>query len=178
MNIRNARYLVDGRIDCEIEHPQFGWIPFTASADDPEEHGRAIFAAAQAGDVAAYVAATPAPTSQDVNRERDRRIAADFEFQGNMYQRDRVSLQRITGAATLAGFAVARGARTGDLEWAGNGAFGWIASDNTITPMDAHTCFAFGQAAAAVETRLIFAAKQLRGMDPIPADFADDKWWQ
>lgn len=122
---------------------------------------------------------TPPPISAaNVNRERDRRLAADFEFQGKMYQRDPTSLQRITGAATLAGFAVARGARTGDLEWAGNGAFGWIASDNTITPMDAQTCFAFGQAAAVVETRLIFAAKQLRSMKPIPADFADDKWWQ
>ena len=114
-----------------------------------------------------------------VNLERDRRLAADFEFQGKMYQRDTVSLQRITGAATLAGFAIAAGAQAGNLRWANQDQdFGWIASDNTITPMDAQTCFAFGQAAANVETRLIFRAKVLRGMDPIPADYADDKWWQ
>lgn len=40
---RNACYIEGGRIDCEIEHPVFGWIPFTASPDDPEAHGRAIF---------------------------------------------------------------------------------------------------------------------------------------
>lgn len=34
MNYRNAKTLVDGRIDCEIEHPAYGWIPFTADAAD------------------------------------------------------------------------------------------------------------------------------------------------
>jgi len=48
VNIRNCRAIVDGRIDCEIEHPVFGWIPFTADANDVEPHGRAIHAAALA----------------------------------------------------------------------------------------------------------------------------------
>ena len=43
MDVRNAKFTKNGAIDCEIEHPQFGWIPFTASPDDVEEHGRAIF---------------------------------------------------------------------------------------------------------------------------------------
>lgn len=119
------------------------------------------------------------PSAFDVNTERDRRLAADFEFQGKLYQRDRVSLQRITGAATLAGFAIGQGAQPGNLRWANaEQDFGWIASDNTVTPMDAQTCFAFGQAAANVETRIVFAAAALRAMDPIPDDFADDRWWQ
>lgn len=42
---RNARYLVDGRVDCEILHPAFGWVPFTADPNDVELHGRTIFAA-------------------------------------------------------------------------------------------------------------------------------------
>jgi hypothetical protein len=55
--MRNAVYLEDGRINCEIEHPQFGWMPFTASPDDPEQHGRDVFAALEASnDVAPYVA--------------------------------------------------------------------------------------------------------------------------
>ncbi|MBQ2262711.1 MAG: hypothetical protein II336_15235 [Loktanella sp.] len=113
-----------------------------------------------------------------VNSERDRRLAADFEFQGKMYQRDQVSITRISGAATLAGFAVGAGAQPGDLRWANpDRDFGWIAMDNTITPMDAHTAFAFGQAAANVETDLIFAAKSVREMDPIPDNFTDDVWW-
>lgn len=36
MNYRNAKYLENGWIDCEIEHPVLGWIPFTC---DPEDKG-------------------------------------------------------------------------------------------------------------------------------------------
>lgn len=134
---------------------------------------------AKTGDVTIIEGPELPPDNSDVNRERDRRLAADFEFRGKLYQRDPTSLQRITGAATLAGFAIAAGSQPGNLRWANpESDFGWIASDNTITPMDAQTCFAFGQAAAAVETRLIFRAKELRGMDPIPDDYTDDSWWQ
>lgn len=36
-NYRNPKYCRDGiRIDCEIEHPEYGWIPFTC---DPEDTG-------------------------------------------------------------------------------------------------------------------------------------------
>lgn len=44
MDYRNAVFIADGRIDCEIDHPKFGWIPFTASPGDPEEFGRELFA--------------------------------------------------------------------------------------------------------------------------------------
>lgn len=115
---------------------------------------------------------------QNVMQERDRRLEADFEFNGKMFQRDSKSLDRITGAATLAGFAIANGAQPGDLRWANPARdFGWIASDNTVVPMDAQTTFQFGQVAAGIETSIVFAAKALREMDPIPEDFADDKWW-
>lgn len=45
MKIRNAKHLPDGMIFCEINHPEFGWIPYNASADDPETvqiYGRII----------------------------------------------------------------------------------------------------------------------------------------
>jgi len=45
--IRNARPLPDGGVDCEILHPAFGWIPFTARDSDPEPHGKAIHAEAE-----------------------------------------------------------------------------------------------------------------------------------
>jgi hypothetical protein len=47
---RNARFTADGRIDLEIEHPVYGWIPFTADPNDVEEHGRQLFEAAYRGD--------------------------------------------------------------------------------------------------------------------------------
>jgi len=40
--LRNPAPLEDGRIDCEMEHPTYGWIPFTADANDPEEAARVV----------------------------------------------------------------------------------------------------------------------------------------
>ena len=47
MQFRNPTFTASGAIDCEIKHPTYGWIPFTASETDVEEHGRAIFASAK-----------------------------------------------------------------------------------------------------------------------------------
>lgn len=183
MNWRNPSCNAFGSIDCEIEHPQFGWIPFTASSDDIEPHGRELFEALK--DIAApHVPPPPDPAAElaalreAISAERDRRLALDFAFQGVMYQRDSKSLQRIAGAAQMAALAVAAGAQPGDLHWHGaEPPFGWIASDDSVTPMDAPTVIAFAKAAAARETALIFAARALRQMDPVPEDFAQDRWW-
>lgn len=56
MKINNPIFTNDGRIDVEIEHPVYGWIPFTASESDTEGHGRAIYAAALAAGPASYKA--------------------------------------------------------------------------------------------------------------------------
>lgn len=61
MLIRNPIYTADGRIDCEIEHPIHGWVPFTADPNDVEEHGRLIHADALAMGPAPYVAPPPRP---------------------------------------------------------------------------------------------------------------------
>jgi hypothetical protein len=55
-------------IDCEITTSQFGdeVLPFTASSNDVEPHGRAIFAdivAGKYGEIAAYVPPPPPPTA-------------------------------------------------------------------------------------------------------------------
>jgi len=50
MQIRNLKYNTFGTVDMEIEHPTYGWIPFTASPDDTEKYGRELYAAAIAGD--------------------------------------------------------------------------------------------------------------------------------
>lgn len=41
--VRNAERLPDGRIDCEINHSRYGWIPITA---DPEDRATAPLHAA------------------------------------------------------------------------------------------------------------------------------------
>jgi hypothetical protein len=34
MEYRNAKHLSGNRIDCEINHPSYGWIPFTCDLSD------------------------------------------------------------------------------------------------------------------------------------------------
>jgi len=43
MEYRNAQYNAFGTIDCEINHPIYGWIPFTADPNDVEPFGREMF---------------------------------------------------------------------------------------------------------------------------------------
>lgn len=44
MNFRHAAFNAFGSVDCEIDHPRYGWIPVTAAPDDPQTAG--LFAAA------------------------------------------------------------------------------------------------------------------------------------
>jgi len=49
MKYRNAKFTAQPNvIDCEIKHPVYGWIPFTADPNDVEPLGAEVFNAAQA----------------------------------------------------------------------------------------------------------------------------------
>ena len=63
MEFRNAQYNQFGTIDCEINHPGYGWIPFTADPNDVEPLGAVVFEAAKDG-AAPYVA-PPEPTPEE-----------------------------------------------------------------------------------------------------------------
>lgn len=113
-----------------------------------------------------------------VTIERDRRIVAGFDFAGHRFQSRAEDRENIAGASTAAFAAIVGGAVAGDYGWHGGDTdFAWIAADNTLVPMDAQTTFALGRAAMAHKQGLIFAARALKDMTPIPADFADDQYW-
>jgi len=115
---------------------------------------------------------------EDVNAERDQRIAAGISFNGTLFGSDPRSIQNITGAGSLAGLAVGAGAKAGDLLWMGGTTpFAWIAADNTAVPMDAPTMFAFSQAAFRHVAGITFAARALKDMPTIPQDFRNAKYW-
>jgi hypothetical protein len=154
----------------------------TIVAADPIPAGYVgtILSVVVTGGIPKYVWATSAQvvTSDEVNAERDRRISTGFLFFGKSYAMDDASKARITGAATLAGFALAGGAQVGNYRWhGGTSDFVWIADDNTLTPMDAPTCFGFGQAAAAWETKCIFACRAIKEMSSVPANYTDNSYW-
>lgn len=68
MDYRNPVYTVDGRITCEIDHPHYGWIPFTADGNDVEALGVLVFdLITEQGDAAQYVPELPQVASSDPN---------------------------------------------------------------------------------------------------------------
>ena len=66
MDYRNARFNVAGGIDCEIDHPELGWIPFTA---DPADTGAEFDVAslyAEMGPHAAPYVPPPEPSAEEL----------------------------------------------------------------------------------------------------------------
>ena len=64
MQVKNPSYNAVGTIDLEIDHPTYGWIPFTAALDDTEALGKELYAKAIAGDygtIAPYIEPPPLP---------------------------------------------------------------------------------------------------------------------
>lgn len=86
MNYRNARYIDATRIDCEIQHEKFGWIPYTldpADTDQTINNDNLLAAMSANGDVAAYVAPTQdeldAQSAAAVRAERDMKLATEVD---------------------------------------------------------------------------------------------------
>ena len=84
MNARNPQRNAFGSIDLEIEHSEYGWIPFTASPSDPA--GAQIYADAEAGQfgpVAPYVEPTPPeptpPTQEQIDAMRKAAYQAEAD---------------------------------------------------------------------------------------------------
>lgn len=120
----------------------------------------------------------PPPSANEVDAERDRRIAAGFTFGGKSYQSRPDDRENIAGSSTAALAAMVNGAQPGNYRWhGGDSDFVWIAADNSLTTMDAQTMFTFGQAAMAHKQAHIFAARALKDAEPIPADYADNIHW-
>ena len=80
MDIRNPQYNAFGTIDCEVNHPTLGWIPFTATSEDYPE----IFQAAEKMQPAPYVPTPVAKEQQQANRAKAYKNEADplfFKYQ-------------------------------------------------------------------------------------------------
>ena len=148
MEYRNAQYNADGvTIDCEVNDATMGWVPFTASPNDPEPHGRDLHAQIVAdGEAAAYVAPDPEPVpAQLVKDEAYRRIVAIVP---EWKQRN------LTAQAAIL-------ADKGRANWTTDELAAWDAGE------------ALWARVAAIRT----ASNDIEAMDPIPQDFDDDSYW-
>ncbi len=144
-------------------------------ADPANVDYAAYLAWVSAGNTAQVVVRSLSP--DDVDRERDRRLGA-FVFGGVEYDFDTASRALIGKARGSALPAILAGAQVGDYRWADiDNDFGWIDKANEYNLMDAHTCLAFGNAAASWEGRHIIAGRVIKNMTPIPANYASNDWW-
>ena len=124
IQIRNPIYIVPDRsiIDCEIEHPVYGWIPFTANPNDSEPIGKDVFnacVAGVAGPVAPYIAHIPSPNQNKAEAER-RLAATDWVNQPDVY--DPANTPHLTNHDAFLAYrsqvrAIAVNPVEGNLDW-------------------------------------------------------------
>ena len=173
MEFRNPVFNALGTIDCEVNHPVYGWIPFTAGPDDPASEDIYEAAAVTAGP---YVPPPPAAlTAVDVDAERDRRILSGASFTVTGYANpirlagDPVTRANLADVAVMAQVQIAAGNGTATLVWRDEDN-----TDHTLTFVQVLELFGLG---FAFFNAVWTAAWPLKDADPIPADYTDDSYW-
>jgi len=105
MNYKNAKYNANGTIDCEIEHPVYGWIPTTLSATDPENSE--LFAVVDADPTTApYVQSlADAKTEKlaEIESAYNAAIVAAVPYLGTTFEADEYSQNLITRVLVASG---------------------------------------------------------------------------
>ena len=84
MNYQSPKLLENGWIECEIEHPEYGWIPFTC---DPNDTGALFDTAAFFAEMQPHAAPYVPPTQEELDAmaaaqvrvERDRKLATEVD---------------------------------------------------------------------------------------------------
>lgn len=150
---------------------------FVLNADG--EAVRVTLSAADEASQRAQWAANAVPTPAQVNAERDRRIVNNFVFGGKSYRLNADDKADIIAFGARAKFAVLAGFAAGDLFWGVDPTKpkGFIATDNSTVAMDAPTASAFADAADLWYEGHRKAARTIKNISPIPADFAADSRW-
>ena len=114
----------------------------------------------------------------EVNVERDRRTGAGFYYGSYKFDWDAATKSRVTGAASLAGFAIGAGAQLDDLRWhSGDTDFVWILQDNSVLSLDAQGMFEVAQVAMAHEAAHVFAGRAIKQSETTPVDLRDNALW-
>lgn len=159
MKFRNAKFNAAGSINCEIEHPKYGWIPFAATANDPAAHGREIHAAALASGPEPYADTRTledlrASKNAAINAARLKANQSHFTFAGKQIAVDQLSRSDIDAAHGL--ILAMQSLPPG---WPG----GWKAISNEFVPIpDAPTWLAFYGAMVAQGTANFEKAQALK----------------
>lgn len=105
MQYRNAKVINGGLIDCEINHPAYGWIPFTADpADTGAQFDVAALYAKMSADPALRAYSPPtlaelrAAKLSELAEVRWTRETAGVTYNGHTFATDGTSQTKIVGA--------------------------------------------------------------------------------
>ena len=172
MNWKNAKWNGSGGIDLEVEHPEHGWLPYTALDQSGEVQMQEIYDAALASDPAPYD--QPAPTGADVNEERERRImvGATFDITGHgpiRLQGDPGTIQNLDSLALKANLMIAQGQ--------GSAVTSYRDADNIVHDITQSQVLEMWSKAGAYIEGCYSASWTLKDNPPIPVDYADDIHW-
>ncbi|MBM1872929.1 hypothetical protein [Pseudosulfitobacter pseudonitzschiae] len=153
-------------LNCTVTFEGVGAVPFTATADDTEAHGREIFERAGNGDfgaIQAYV--VPATTEAQIRAEGARRlrlIAAAYTAE----ERETWATQ-VDEANALAADPEADVPLISAL----------AAADGVTVAQMAGFIMANKNAFTAASAAILAAQRTLIAMDPIPSDYTDNTHW-
>ena len=112
---RNIIYNAHDTVDMEIDHPTYGWIPFTADPNDSEQLGEDLYAAAIAGTlgaIAPYVQSLADAQSQQLTLMDSSYVAAvtaPIAYMTTTFQADQASQDLIAAVLTASGGALPTG---------------------------------------------------------------------
>lgn len=158
--IENPRFTEAGQISAT-----FDGVQMIIPDDMSNRHRREIEELGVT--IAAYV--PPAPTNDDVNAERQRRIVGGAVFNGiHVTGRDQ-DIVNLTNLALAAQVRIAGGDTTTLTTYRDGGNV-----DHDLTPSEVLDLW---QQASARVSAIYAASWALKAMEPIPADFANDSYW-
>lgn len=76
---RNPKWTTKGTIEVEVEHDEYGWIPFNATPDDDVDYGRELFAILSTKYAAQVTPCPPEEYEEEAAYEALSRRAAELE---------------------------------------------------------------------------------------------------
>ncbi len=166
METKNHVKNPDGSIDCEVKHPTYGWVPFTASPEDVEGFGRDLFTQINNSDLPEKQVLHQA-SIHDVRNEAERRIAVGTRINGRPFVCDVRTVTRLRGLIDLfESDAVPVDGVTYKTSHGDTLSINSLAEAQRI----------YGAVVMYV-SGVIEASAKLQTMEPIPQDYTDDKWW-
>jgi len=124
LSAKNPKYTKDGGIELEVEFAEVGFLPFLASPNDIETHGRDLYNRAMVGEFGTVASCVESPEEIRAAAKANRAAAVEAikvtTSTGKTFDGDEVAQTRMARAII-------------GMQAAGVGYITWVLADNTVT---------------------------------------------